>query len=336
MKRWIVSVPIVLLLLASAASAQAPLTLKSMGSFYVGGREVRVTDAPIKGQRGRGAGSLHQVEQMYVQYFIPQDQRGALPLLLWHGGALTGAVYETTPDGRPGWLNYFVGKGWAVYNADAMSGGRAGWAAYPQVFRSAPIFLPKEHAFERYRIGTGPGSYHKDPDRMKLKPGSQFPAEAYDEFAKQGVPYWTTNDEATIRAYTELVDKVCPCVVLVHSQSGLFGQVIAQARPDKIKALVLVEPVGTGNPKLAANLKDTPILALYGDYIDEDPRWPRLLAHNLWFLELVREAGGRYDLIELPQIGIKGNSHMMMVEKNSDQIAGVIQDWLVRQGLTRP
>ena len=43
---------------------------------------------------------VYQVEQMYVQYFIPQNQRGTLPLLMWHGGGLTGVTYETTPDGR--------------------------------------------------------------------------------------------------------------------------------------------------------------------------------------------------------------------------------------------
>jgi hypothetical protein len=36
--------------------------------------------------------------------------------LLWHGGGLTGVTYETTPDGRDGWLNMFVRSGWDVYN----------------------------------------------------------------------------------------------------------------------------------------------------------------------------------------------------------------------------
>ena len=32
--------------------------------------------------------------------------------------------------------------------------------------------------------------------------------------------------------------------------------------------------------------------------------------------------------------GIKGNSHMLMQDKNSDQIAEVIQKWLVGKGLS--
>lgn len=257
--------------LAGCASTPAPIALKSMGSFHIGGREVTISGKPIKEIVFTPGGvpakvdpnGVYQVEQMYVQYFIPQDP------------------------------------------------------------------------FNRFRIGAGPGSYDRDPAKMKLKPGSQFPAEGYDNFTKQGVPRWTTTDDAIIRAYIELVDKVCPCVVLIHSQSGTFGQKVAQARPEKVKALVLVEPAGPGDAKLAANLKSTPILAMYGDYIDEDPRWPIIRANELKFLEQVKAAGGRYDVINLPQIGIKGNTHMMMMDKNSDQVADVIQGWLAKQGLYR-
>ena len=59
---------------------------------------------------------------------------------------------------------------------------------------------------------------------MKLMPGSQFPAEGYDNFTKQGVPRWTTTDDAIIAAYTELVDKVCPCVVLSIRSPGRSGR----------------------------------------------------------------------------------------------------------------
>jgi pimeloyl-ACP methyl ester carboxylesterase len=323
--------------------AQAPIALKEMGSFHVGGREFVVSGKPVKEVVFTPGGvpakvdpnGVYQVEQMYVQYFIPQNPRGSLPLLMWHGGGLSGVTYETTPDGREGWLNYFVKKGWAVYNSDAVERGRSGWAMYPDVFKGEPVFLTKEDPFNRFRIGAGPGSYNRDPAKMKLKPGSQFPAEGYDNFTKQGVPRWTTTDDAIIAAYTALVDRVCPCVVLVHSQSGPFGQKVAQARPDKVKALVLVEPSAGGDPKLADRLKNIPVLALYGDYIEEDARWPTIRANEIKFLEQVRAAGGRYDVVDLPKAGIRGNSHMIMMDRNSDQVAGVIQAWLEKQGLYR-
>ena len=34
-----------------------------------------------------------------------------------------------------------------------------------------------------------------------------------------------------------------------------------------------------------------------------------------------------------PDIGIKGNGHMMMQDKNNMQVAEVIQKWLVGKGL---
>ena len=323
---------------ALAGCAQAPIALKDMGSFHVGGREITISGQPVKEVTFTAGGvpakvdpnGVYQVEQMYVQYFIPQNERGALPLLMWHGGGLTGVTYETTPDGREGWLNYFVKKGWAVYNSDAVERGRAGWT---NTFKGDPVFLTKENPFERFRIGAGAGSYNKDTAKMKLMPGSQFPAEGYDNFTKQGVPRWTTTDDVIIAAYTELVDKVCPCVVLVHSQAGQFGQKVAQARPDKVRALVLVEPAGLGDAKLIDRLKNTPILAVYGDFIEQDSRWPTIRANQLKQLEAVRAAGGRYDVVNLPQVGIKGNSHMMMMDKNNAQIAELIQGWLEKQGL---
>jgi len=323
---------------ALAGCAQAPIALKDMGSFHVGGREITISGQPVKEVTFTAGGvpakvdpnGVYQVEQMYVQYFIPQNERGALPLLMWHGGGLTGVTYETTPDGREGWLNYFVKKGWAVYNSDAVERGRAGWT---NTFKGDPVFLTKENPFERFRIGAGAGSYNKDTAKMKLMPGSQFPAEGYDNFTKQGVPRWTTTDDVIIAAYTELVDKVCPCVVLVHSQAGQFGQKVAQARPDKVRALVLVEPAGLGDAKLIDRLKNTPILAVYGDFIEQDSRWPTIRANQLKQLEAVRAAGGRYDVVNLPQVGIKGNSHMMMMDKNNAQIAELIQGWLEKQGM---
>jgi hypothetical protein len=66
-----------------------------------------------------------------VQYFLPKNKKGKLPLLMWHGGGLTGVTYESTPDGREGWLNYFIRKGWDTYVSDAVERGRSGFASLP-------------------------------------------------------------------------------------------------------------------------------------------------------------------------------------------------------------
>jgi hypothetical protein len=97
-----------------------------------------------------------------------------------------------------------------------------------------------------------------------------------------------------------------------------------------------VESASAGNPDKAAALRDTPILMLFGDYVDQHPRWVAYRKLDLEYAAAVRAAGGKVDVISLPDIGIKGNSHMMMMDKNNGTIADVIAKWLADQGLTEP
>ena len=46
-------------------------------------------------------------------------------------------------------------------------------------------------------------------------------------------------------------------------------------------------------------------------------------------VQYLKQAGVIVDWILLAKIGIKGNGHFSMLEKNSDQIAGVILKWLL-------
>src|SRR5437660_4267891 len=255
------------------AQTKAPIALRDMGSFHIGGRIIEISGQPTKEVVFTPGGvpakidpnGKYQVEQMYVQYFLPQTRKGKVPLLLWHGGGLTGVTYETKPDGDEGSLTYVIRKGWDTYVSDAVERGRAGWT---NTFKGDPVFLPLGDPWERFRIGP-PGSWNDDRAKRTTYPGVQFPVEAYEQFMKQGVPRWLTTDNAIIAAYTELVDKVCPCVVLVHSQSGSFGFKVAQARPDKVKALVAIEPTLGGDNDKVALLKDMPLLMMYG-YNDKE------------------------------------------------------------------
>src|SRR4051812_17657602 len=101
------------------AQEDPPLALRGMGSFHVGGREAVVADKPVRevllvpgGVPARiDANGTYQVEAMYVQYHLPAEQRGAVPLLLWHGGGLTGVTWESTPGGRAGSSIFSAGAG---------------------------------------------------------------------------------------------------------------------------------------------------------------------------------------------------------------------------------
>ncbi len=72
---------------------------------------------------------------------------------------------------------------------------------------------------------------------------------------------------------------------------------------------------------------------LFGDFVEQDARWSVIRKNDQAFADSVNEAGGKVEVIDLPRVGIKGNSHMMMMDKNSDDIAAYIQSWLERQEL---
>ncbi len=324
---------------ASAAHAQQGIALRDMGSFHVGGKLIEVKGQPIKEVVFTPGGvpakmdpnGTYQVEQMYAQYFLVQRRKGKLPLLMWHGGGLSGVTYETKPDGKPGWLNYFLRKGWDVYLSDAMERGRSGWTP---AFGPDPVVLPLGDPWERFRIGPA-GSWNADKAKRKTYPVTQFPIASYEQFMKQGVPRWVTTDKQIVAAYIELVDKVCPCVVMVHSQSGTFGFQVLEARPDKVKALVAVEPTLGGDVKKIASIKATPIMMMYGDNTKDHPRWSKIRQGGVSYAEAFKAGGGSVDVVDLPDVGLKGNSHMIMMDENSDKVADIIQKWLVRKGVGR-
>jgi hypothetical protein len=61
-----------------------------------------------------------------------------------------------------------------------------------------------------------------------------------------------------------------------------------------------------------------------GDNARDHPRWKNIRNNSVTYAEAFNAAGGSPDLMDLPDIGIKGNPRMMM-DKNSDQIAGLIR-----------
>jgi hypothetical protein len=73
-------------------------------------------------------------------------------------------------------------------------------------------------------------------------------------------------------------------------------------------------------------------MVMYGDNAKDHPRWGRIRQNMADYVGLIKGAGGSVDFVDLPDIGIKGNTHMLMMDKNSDQVADVIQKWLVGKG----
>jgi len=315
--------------------------LRDFGSFHVGGRQVTLTGYPVtESVFTAGAAPTRvdpngdfEVEQMYVQYLIPANQAAKYPLLMWHGGGLTGVTWETKPDAKPGWMQYFFKAGHPVYVSDAVERGRASWARYPEIYKTPPFFRTKKEAWEIFRIGPD-DSYATEPSKRVALQGQRFPTEAFDQFAKQFVPRWTSNDAITQEAYHALVQRVGDAVLMFHSQAGNFGFQAGLKAPDKVKGLIAIEPAGAPAPGPELDkLKGIPVLIVWGDFVDKNAVWTRQQPASRKFAEDLKARGGDVEWIELPKVGISGNTHMMMMDTNSDQIADLVQDWMKRKGL---
>lgn len=84
------------------------------------------------------------------------------------------------------------------------------------------------------------------------------------------------------------------------------------------------------------------IVIYYGDFIAEKPdtavgpdKWRSEYEMAKQFVMTVNRHGGDATLVHLPDIGIKGNSHFLMAEKNNQEIAGILASWLQDKGLDK-
>ncbi len=318
------------------------IALRALGSFHVGGnirhlqglpatRLVPVPGAPPIDIDPNGA---YSVGPMYVQYAKVAVPCSPWPLLLWHGGGMTGACWETTPDGRPGWQSFFLRAGLDVYVSDAVERGRSGFARWPQFFGSEPFFMPQHAAWENYRIGPA-GDFSTVPDHRRAYEGSRFPVDAFDSFTRQMVPRWQGNEPLIQDAYDALLQRMNCAIVLAHSQGAGFALQSAMRAPERVAALVLVEPGGLSgvDPAGFASCCGFPLLVVWGDRVAEVPFWAVARQAADALVAAVTAAGGDASTLDLPAAGVPGNSHLPMMDRNSDDVAQRVLDWLMLKNL---
>jgi pimeloyl-ACP methyl ester carboxylesterase len=280
-----------------------------------------------------GTGSRVEVGQTYVQFAYLVRPRYPFPVLLLPGGSLSGAVYETTPDGRPGWQSDFLAAGFSVLVADLGQTGRSP-PAPPALQASPPATRGKAFLWETFRIGPT-GSWHPHPSARRAYPQSRFPIQAFDSFARQAFPRYPVSTEQDVMRYGAILDRFCPCIVVAHSAAGPLAERAALARPDKVAALVLVEPSGgIGlSPAQARRLNKVPHLFLWGDYLDQ-AGWAEQYRGASVDRQALATGGAATETIDLPRNGIAGNSHMLMLDSNSREIAQLMVRWLARKSVT--
>lgn len=336
---------------AGCSKGKDALVIQKQGVFTSGGS---VTE-PVAGRYApekswldpTRAGNTAHIDHANTFYQIPAGKTKN-PIVYLHGYGQSRTGWQTTPDGREGWSDIFLRKGYPAFLVDqprrasagstsrmASAGGIDAWG------EDGKSYMPGDQAwYTHFRIGL------VSPERYE---GSAFPAgeEAQNQFFRQMTPNTGDYDE---KLFGSVLSKVLSdakamtgkkSIYITHSQGGRVGW---QTDTENMAAIVAIEPGGTpvvGSEEykkfLAAKI---PMVIYFGDYIDNGPEnimstgfWKNVRDKAIDFAEHYNADGGDATVVDLPKAGITGNSHFMFQETNNREIADHIEKWLKERGL---
>lgn len=331
----------------------AGVRLADQGCFWVG-----VTYEEHEGH------TLPDGTHMYVEYQVPEVQSQPCPVVLVHGGGAQAVDWMSTPDGRAGWRTLLLQRGYAVYLVDRPGHGRSGRRPVEPGAGGGPGLVPSVEMIGSMFAGRDdplhtqwPGS--GEPDDPALE---QLLASFQQSQGDMGEHHALMR-----RRGAELLERIGPAIVVTSSAGGPSGWVMADERPDLVRAVVGLEPLGPSGPmpmpwglsasplgydppadpaegitlvevagedgrpavKLQAdpprqlpNLADIPIAIVSGGR-----SFAR--AMDIGTVAYLRQAGcSRVDHLVLDELGVRGNGHLMMVERNNEAVLDVVTDWL--------
>jgi pimeloyl-ACP methyl ester carboxylesterase len=259
------------------------------------------------------------VSPMFVQKIEPAQPRYPLPVVLVHGGGGQ-MVHYMGLGGMSGWAHHFVQAGYTVYLVDRPGHGRSVY--HPDV-------LGEIGPLVTYDLLT------RDTVTSARTPNKQWPGTTGDVgdplvdqlvAAANSAPRNSQLAHDLWRGYgAQLVDRIGPCMILTHSAGGPFGWLVANERPNLVKAVAsfegatvpLVGPGGVGGTPLPG-LKNMPVMYLLAE---------RGGRQGGPIIEALTASGAKAELIELKARGIFGNSHFAMFENNRRQVFEVIRTW---------
>ena len=128
-------------------------------------------------------------------------------------------------------------------------------------------------------------------------------------------------------AVAHAIDRIGDCALLGFSQGGGIALRAADRRRTQVKACLSIELHGVPTT-FADGLGSMPAAMVLGDFIEVDSFWRGLAAAGKAGLEAWSGAGGNAEIVRLPERSVTGNTHMMMMDTNSDEVFAVILQWL--------
>ncbi len=141
------------------------------------------------------------------------------------------------------------------------------------------------------------------------------------------------NPNPTLTNMAALAVKLHGAVLMGHSESGFFPEQAALIDPSGVKGIVSIEmPCPAMTATQISTLAKIPILVMFGDHLGDVQggfaSWPMSFESCQKFVQQVKDGGGNAEMMHLPKLGVKGNSHMLMQDRNNLQLADLILNWI--------
>ena len=316
-----------------------PTRSSRRGRFWVPGERVTIN------------GKTFQRAPMFVEWEAPEQVTQHYPIVLVHGGGFQGTEWQDTPDGRPGWSQRLVEAGYAVLLVDRPGHGRSPY--HPEIV--GPIGPP--FSYERGQEVYFPASAALAQTQWPFAADDHA---AFDDFIAGYGPLpadLAASEDMDADLLCRLLDRIGPAILLTHSASGPDGWLVADRRPGFVIAIVTIEPMGppfAATPGIgtlewgltAAPVTFDPPLSTPAEARAANPatlRMPALVgvpivvvtgetsafaAFGPAIVNFLVHAGAAAEHLHLPDVGVFGNGHGLIYEKNSDETLAPILDWL--------
>lgn len=299
------------------------------------------------------------VGQMYYQYLIPQQVKHPYNVILVHGGGGQGTHYFGRGDGEAGWAHYFVQAGYKTYIVDRPGHGRAPWFK-DSLGDITPVLTYSTVTTDFQRGAQDPNrrwmgsADDKDPHVQQFQAGQN--SAPVDNMAMHKL--WASRG-------AEMLDKIGPSIIVVHSAGGPFSWLVMNERPKLVKGIVNVEGAGAtpfmqgasyGLSELPlayepavtdpAQLQTVDVGAANGDPAYKMQKEPARKLKNFVGIPIayvtaerstrrggpvtayLKQAGCDATDLSLKGKGILGNGHFMMLETNRKQVFDAIDAWI--------
>jgi pimeloyl-ACP methyl ester carboxylesterase len=328
------------------AAAATGLAAVAFAGGEAGKLELRDLGAKFVAYTTKSAdsGSVDVLNPLFVQYMLPARRRHDHPVVFIHGGGGQGTDWLETPDGRDGWVDYFVADGWDVYVIDRPGHGRSQSNSscgngQVRVGNSAPI-----SRLSRSSPSVWPGG----------EPTPTNDAVIGWTASSSTAPY--CGDALAAQTISALLDEIGPAVLLAHSAGGGSTFRVPDLNPSKVVGIIGFEAAGSNptapgfnnSPALITSWKTEPALAASFAAVDRNgcsmqgDRPSRLVNYaNLPVVLVATEmgtsskaaiecaasvwtqAGAKASSVYLPDRGLNGGGHFAMAQLDNAAYAKV-------------